>query len=311
MKYFIGIDGGGTKTKAVLVDENLNIINEGIGGPSNFLVFDINDVTNSILELLSNLTNEVNVSLNDIQSILIGTAGAGRRDDAQRLENSVFKAAKENNLHINDFRVESDARIALEGAFAGKPGSILIAGTGSIMFGKDLDGNIHRVGGFGRILGDEGSGFHIGQAGLSAVAKSFDGRNNGTLLTQLIKDKFNINDSVQLINEVYKNNFDIPKVAPLVIEAAEKNDNICKDILNSEIDELLEHISAMKKTINEDVLSISLIGGTITTNNYYANLFQSRIKEIANVKVKVKVKDAQLSPHMGAALMAKSLFSNS
>ena len=304
MNYFIGIDGGGTKTKAVLVDENLNIINEGIGGPSNFLVFDINNVSDSILELLSNLTNDANMSLNDIQSILIGTAGAGRRDDAQRLENSVFKKSKENNIHINNFRVESDARIALEGAFAGKPGSILIAGTGSIMFGKDKLGNIHRVGGFGRILGDEGSGFHIGRAGLSAVAKSFDGRNNGTLLTQLLKAKFNINDSVQLINEVYKNNFDIPTVAPLVIEAAEKNDEICKDILNSEIYQLLEHMSAMGKAMDEDVLSICLIGGTITTNNYYANLFQLRIKEIANVKVK----KAELSPHMGAALMARNLF---
>lgn len=306
MNYYIGIDGGGTKTKAVLVDENLNIINEGIGGPSNFLVFDINDVTTSILELLSNLTNDANISLNDVQSILIGTAGAGRRDDAERLEYSVLEKAKENNLTINNFRVESDARIALEGAFAGKPGSILIAGTGSIMFGKDSDEKIHRIGGFGRILGDEGSGFHIGRAGLNAVAKSFDGRNNGTLLTKLIKDNFNINDSVQLINEVYKNNFDIPKVAPLVIKAAENNDEICKSILNSEIDELVEHIVAMKKTINEDILLISLIGGTITTDNYYANLFQSRTTVISNIKIV----DAELPPQMGATLMAKNLFSN-
>ncbi len=302
MNYFIGIDGGGTKTKAVLVDENLNIINEGIGGPSNFLIFDINTVANSIIELLTTLTNKANISLSNIQSILIGTAGAGRRDDTERLENTLLKKAKEINVTINNFRVESDARIALEGAFAGKPGSILIAGTGSIMFGKDLHGSIHRVGGFGRILGDEGSGFHIGQAGLNAVAKSFDGRNNGTLLTQLLKDNFNISNSVQLINEVYKNNFDIPKVAPLVIEAAEKNDLICKSILDAEIDELVEHILAMKEKIDEDVLSISLIGGTITTDNFYANLFRARVKEIPNVKIV----DAELPPEIGAALMAKS-----
>ncbi len=304
MKYFIGIDGGGTKTKGVLVDENLNIINEGIGGPSNFLAFEITDVVNSILELLSNLTNDTNISLNDVQSILIGTAGAGRRDDAERLKNALLKKAKENYLNINNFSVESDARIALEGAFTGKPGSILIAGTGSIMFGKDLQNNIHRVGGFGRILGDEGSGFHIGRAGLSALAKSFDGRSNVTLLTKLVKENFNISDSTQLINAVYKSNFDIPQIAPLVIEAAEKNDDICIDILNSEIDQLVEHISAMKEKINEDLLSVSLIGGTITTDNYYANLFQSRIKDITDVKLI----NAELSPHMGAAIMAKNMF---
>ncbi|MCF6268120.1 MAG: hypothetical protein L3J41_00215 [Melioribacteraceae bacterium] len=306
MNFFVGIDGGGTKTKAVLIDENLNIIQEGVGGPSNFLVFDINDVAHSIIELLTTLTNEANISLSDIQSILIGTAGAGRREDAERLENSVLKEMQNRNIKTNNFRVESDARIALEGAFAGKPGSILIAGTGSIMFGKDLNDNIHRVGGFGRILGDEGSGFHIGQAGLNAVAKSFDGRNNGTILTKLLKDNFNINNSVQLINEVYKNNFDIPKVAPLVIEAAEQNDLICRNILDSEIDELIEHISAMKEKINEDVLSISLIGGTISTNNYYANLFRKRVENISAVQIVA----AKLNPQMGAALMAKKYFSN-
>ncbi len=81
---------------------------------------------------------------------------------------------------IKKFVVESDARVALEGAFSGNPGSILIAGTGSIMFGKDSKGNIHRVGGFGRILGDEGSGFHIARSGLTAVAKQFDGRGERT-----------------------------------------------------------------------------------------------------------------------------------
>ncbi len=300
MKYYVGIDGGGTKTKAVLVDAKLNIINEEIGGPSNFLAFDIDDVSNYILELLTKLTENVKITLADVHSILIGTAGAGRKDDVQRLKNNLLEKAKKLGITINNFNVESDARIALEGAFAGKPGSILIAGTGSIMFGKDSDGSIHRVGGFGRILGDEGSGFHIGKAGLSAVAKSLDGRSSETLLAELLKVKFEISNPTQLINEVYKNNFDIPKVAPLVIEAAQKNDEICKNIINSEIVELTEHIVAMKKLLNEEILSVSLIGGTITTDNYYANLFQSKVKTIPNIKLV----DAKFPPEVGAALMA-------
>ncbi len=304
MNYFIGVDGGGTKTKASLVDEDLNIIAEGVSSPSNFLVFDINEVANSILELASNICINGNVELSKVNSILIGTAGAGRKEDAERLRSAVISSAKKKNIAINNFHVESDARIALEGAFAGKPGSILIAGTGSIMFGKDSVGNIHRVGGFGRILGDEGSGFHIGRAGLSVVAKSFDGRNATTLLTELVKKKFNISNSTQLINEIYKNNFDIPQVAPLVIEAATKEDEICKNILNTEVGELVQHIKAMKEKINEDVLSISLIGGTITTDNYYANLFRAKVKEITDVKIV----DAELPPEIGAALRAKNMF---
>jgi len=302
MNYFIGIDGGGTKTKAALVDENLNIVCKKIGGPSNFIVFNIDVVSESIVTLIVNICKKGKIELSSVKSILIGTAGAGRKDDAERLENAVLKNAFNKNITLNSFKVESDACIALEGAFSGKPGSILIAGTGSIMFGKDAKGNIHRVGGFGRTIGDEGSGFHIGRAGLSAVAKSFDNRNNGTLLTELVKDKFDINNSVQLINEVYKNNFDIPQIAPLVIEAAEKNDEICNQILNKEINELVEHILAMKKLINQKMLSISLIGGAIKTDNYYANLFKARVNRIANIKII----EAELTPEVGAALMAKN-----
>ncbi|VAX17346.1 N-acetylglucosamine kinase of eukaryotic type, partial [hydrothermal vent metagenome] len=207
----------------------------------------------------------------------------------------------ESNLPIKKFVVESDARIALEGAFSGKPGSILIAGTGSIMFGKDSRGNIHRVGGFGRILGDEGSGFHIGRSGLTAVAKQFDGRGETTKLMTLLKEKFNIANSKELILAVYKNNFDIPTVAPLVIQAAEDGDLVCKKIIQTEVDELLLHIKSMKRLLNEEELKISLIGGTITTNNFYARLFKKKVNNID----RVKISEPELEPAVGAALLAK------
>ena len=307
MNYFFGIDGGGTKTKASLVDENLNIISEGIGGPSNFLVFDINDVASSILELVNGICVKGNIPLSNVKSILLGTAGAGRREDAERLENAVTQKAKEQNLVINNFRVENDGRIALEGAFSGKPGSILIAGTGSFMFGKDSEGNLNRVGGFGRILGDEGSGYKIGRMGLSEVGKDFDSRNGGTLLTQLVKDNFAISNLSELINEVYKNNFDIPKVAPFVIKAAKEGDVICKAILDNEVNGLVEHIVTMKNKASEEILSVSLVGGTITTDNYFAHLFKAEAAQIPNVKII----DAELPPHIGAALLAKNMFINS
>ncbi|MEN8191740.1 MAG: BadF/BadG/BcrA/BcrD ATPase family protein [Bacteroidota bacterium] len=303
MSYFIGIDGGGTKTKGVLVDENNNILADGIGGPSNFLVFDLADVSESIINLVSELSQKSNISLTDVKTILIGTAGAGRKDDAKKLEESVTSLSKEKNIQINNFRVESDARIALEGAFSGKPGSILIAGTGSIMFGKDKDGNIHRVGGFGRQLGDEGSGFHIGRAGLTEVAKSFDGRKSESILTKLVSDKFGLTDSTELINAVYKNNFDIPQVAPLVIKAADKGDSACLNILNNEILEVILHFKSMHNKIKSDVLYVSLIGGIVTTDNFYATLFCESVNKLENIRIM----DAELPPEMGAAIMAKEI----
>lgn len=301
MRYLIGLDGGGTKTKCVVTDHDLNILNECIGGPSNFLVYGTEDVSKTLLSTIKECTDQLKINADEIDSVLLGTAGAGRRDDAERLENEFIKLAEKKGILFKYFRVESDARIALEGAFSGLPGSILIAGTGSIMFGKDLDGNIHRVGGFGRILGDEGSGFHIGRLGLSAVAKYYDGRGPRTILKDMIERVFNITDSSSMITEVYKNKFDVASVAPLVMKAAEQGDEVCVNILNSEIEELIEHVNTMKVKLNESVLKISLIGGTITTENYYSNLFKEKVELIEGVQLK----EPELPPQVGAALMAK------
>ena len=111
--------------------------------------------------MLTNAHHPKKFLLNDIEAIVLGTTGGGRRNDAELLEKKIFEDVKQKSISINKFRVESDARIALEGSFSGKEGSILIAGTGSIMFGKDEAGEIHRVGGFGRYIGDEGSGYRI------------------------------------------------------------------------------------------------------------------------------------------------------
>lgn len=301
MAFYIGLDGGGTKTKCVIVDEKMKIISELVGGPSNFLVFGLDDVTQSLFNLINASIKQAKIDISEVNSILLGTAGAGRREDAERLEVSFFQKVNEHHMPIKKFIVESDARVALEGAFSGNPGSILIAGTGSIMFGKDSQGNIHRVGGFGRLLGDEGSGLHIGRLGLTAIAKQFDGRGERTRLSSLLKDKFNIANSKELILAVYKNNFDTATVAPLVIQTAEEGDNICTNIIQNEVDELLLHIKSMKKLIKEDILKISLIGGTITTDNYYARLFKKKVNAMGSVKLS----EPELEPAIGAALMAQ------
>ena len=304
MSYIIGIDGGGTKTHCLLSDLNGNILNECYGGPSNFLVRGIEEVSKTLILLITECAEKSKISLDEIALVLLGTTGAGRRSDAERLENGFIEHCKKENLKINLFKVESDARIALEGAFSGKPGCILIAGTGSIMFGKDAKGNIHRIGGFGRYLGDEGSGYVIGKKGLAAISKEFDGRGKHTLISSLVKKKFNITSSEMLINEIYKNNFDIASAAPVVIEAASKNDEAALKIIDEETNELVSHISAMVSKLNEEILYVSFIGGIITNKNIYSDSLREKIKEnLPNVAVK----EAESSPAMGAILMATQI----
>ena len=281
MSYIIGIDGGGTKTHCLLTDLNGTVLHECYGGPSNFLVQGIEPVSSTLFNLINSCTEKLKIHIEDIDIVLLGTTGAGRRSDAERLELGFADYLAKEKTKLNLFRVESDARIALEGAFSGKPGSILIAGTGSIMFGKDAQGNIHRVGGFGRYLGDEGSGYMLGKKGLVAVSKEFDGRGNKTLISQLVKEKFKIDSPEILITEIYKNNFDIASAAPLVIEAAEKHDETALKIINDETDELVLHISTMQKKLNEERLLVAFIGGIITHKNIYSDTLRKKINDKA------------------------------
>lgn len=306
MKYLIGMDGGGTKTHCIVTDMALNIIHECQGGPSNFLMIGSEEVSKTLLKLIDDCKSKIGFEYHEIASIVLGTTGAGRKTDQEVLENDFKEYLKSKNISLPLFSVESDARIALEGAFSGYSGSILIAGTGSIMFGKDSSGNIHRVGGFGRFIGDEGSGFMLGRKGLISLAKSFDGRGAQTKLAELVENEFGINDSSKLITEVYKNKFDIASVAPLVMKAAEQGDRICGNILEEEAKELVLHIQAMKNLSGEAEMQLSLIGSTITTDNYYANKFKQKAeKEV----VGLKIKKPENPPSVGAAIMAKNKLS--
>ena len=304
MKYIIGIDGGGTKTDCAVADLEGNILFKTKGNPSNFLVEGTEKVSGSILNLIEECKNQFKLDYQNIEAVLIGTAGAGRQSDAERLKISFIEYSKRKGINLKNFIVESDARIALEGAFTGKPGAILIAGTGSIILGKDNKGNIHRVGGFGRKIGDEGSGYNLGRKGLNAASKQFDGRTTFTLISKYLKEKFNIDSAETIITEIYKNNFDIASIAPLVISAAENNDEAALKIISDEVDELLLHISAMKQKLSLSRLNLTFIGGLINNDNFYSKKLKEKIKEKFP---EIQIQPPENSPVAGAIIMAKKI----
>ncbi|MCH7773591.1 MAG: hypothetical protein IH784_04185, partial [Bacteroidetes bacterium] len=189
MKYLIVFDCGATKTECALTDINGNILYTTTGGAANFLVTGTDGTSRIILSLLNDCIRKFNTDYSEIEKIVIGAAGAGRKKDAEKLESSLLEIFSADGINIKSLKVVGDAQIALQGAFPNEAGCILIAGTGSIIYGKDEKGNIYRVGGFGRLLGDEGSGFSIGKKGLQAAAKYFDGRGEETLIIKLIEEK--------------------------------------------------------------------------------------------------------------------------
>ena len=162
-EFIIGIDGGGTKTAAVIADVQGTILARRSGGPANFHISGVERASRTIVALMKDCCVSAGCSLNDVGASIIGLAGAGRAGDKKEIAKGILKVASSKNVKLRNLSIESDARVALEGAFKGGPGIVVIAGTGSIVYGKDVNGNIHRAGGWGRILGDEGSGFSIGR----------------------------------------------------------------------------------------------------------------------------------------------------
>lgn len=301
MNYFIGIDGGGTKSKCICVDDELKIIYEIEGGATNPLSIGFDKAALTLINLIESISKKRKIAF-----CVMGIAGCGRKESVVKLKNSLIQKSKESKINLPDFEIVSDIEIAHEGAFAGKEGMILIVGTGSVLFAKTEEGQSFKIGGFGKIIGDEGSGYQIGKKGLQAAAKSFDRRLSKTILTKVLYEHFGINSGEELINSIYIDNFDIAKFAPYVIKAAENKDKVSLSILNEELDELELHLIAAEKFLSGEKLQLCLIGNLVSNNNFYSRLLKKRIKQ--NFKG-IKIKKAKYSPEMGAAILAQKIYS--
>jgi N-acetylglucosamine kinase-like BadF-type ATPase len=307
MNYFIVFDCGATKTECALADINGNILYTTTGGAANYLVTGTSGTARIISSLLKDCIKKFNADYSDIENIVIGAAGAGRREDAEKLKSSLHEIFSADGIKIKSLTVVGDTQIALQGAFPNEAGCILIAGTGSIIYGKDEIGNIYRAGGFGRVLGDEGSGFSIGRKGLQAAAKYFDGSGDETLIVSLIEERYSINSANELITKVYKENFDIASIAEVVIIAAENEDQIAHHILHEESDNLIQHISTMMKKMNAIDLCVSFAGSLISNNNIYSDMLRDKIKTSLP---SVKIVAPKHSPIEGAILIAKEILND-
>jgi N-acetylglucosamine kinase-like BadF-type ATPase len=278
----IGMDGGATKTAALLSDLDGVVIAEETGGASNPQVVGPEQSADVIVNLVEKLCVKANCSTNQVLAVVAGLAGAGREGDKERVKAATLAEAKKQKVAVGIVTVESDGRIALEGAFKGRPGIILIAGTGSFALAKDHKGGIHRAGGWGRVVGDEGSGFVIGRDGLNVVAKQIDGRGKATMLTKLVDQKLGLSNQEKIINGVYRENFDVATVAPLVIEAAEAKDVECARILNKATFELSEHVRTLVNKIeassrSRSKISLAFIGSLLSHNNIYQKILTQKI----------------------------------
>jgi N-acetylglucosamine kinase-like BadF-type ATPase len=194
-------------------------------------------------------------------------------------------AAQDRGMFFKDLKIESDARMALEGAFLGKEGIVVIGGTGSVVFGKDDRGKIYRAGGWGRFIGDEGSGYELGREAFRSVARMMDGRGKKTRLANMLGTAFGLKTHEDIINAVYRDEFDLAVAAPMVLRAASQKDSVAKELLQSATCELVLTIEAVYKRMEisgrggRNKIPLALIGGLLESENVYSKGLKTQIRE--------------------------------
>jgi N-acetylglucosamine kinase-like BadF-type ATPase len=307
MQYLLGFDCGATKIECSLADLSGKIIfNTKRITAANLLINGIDSVSNDINSIVIEIFNsgKFDKSNSEFQVMVIGAAGAGRTEHAEELKTAVADQFKINNIVCKKLIVVSDALIALEASFPGKAGCILIAGTGSIIYGKDENGKIFRAGGFGRLIGDEGSGYSIGRKALNRAARDFDAGEENSSAVKLVTEKYSIKSIDDLLTKVHKDNFDIASVAKHVIMLAEQKVQFAVNILDEESDELILLIKTLMNKIKVEKLEISFNGSLIDQKNFYSNMLREKIQR--HVKT-VTVIDKEINPVEGAIYLAKGL----
>jgi N-acetylglucosamine kinase-like BadF-type ATPase len=224
----VGVDGGGTKTHAVITDVNNRVLGEGTAGPSNPLRVGISTAAAAVREAIDRACEVAEVRRADLVAAEIGLAGA-RRPELRALMREALSG-----LGIPEMEVVGDSDIALFGATGGKPGVVVIAGTGSICCGINAAGKEMCAGGWGPLVGDEGGGSWIARLGLRAIAKASDGRGPKTSLTKDACSYFHVTTPEDLSTAIYAPSITSERLAGFgryVVEAAKAKDQVARDIM--------------------------------------------------------------------------------
>lgn len=293
-KTIIGIDAGGTHTRAILY-ENESVVDTIISGSGNLKLLGIDKAVAHFSELIKILRIKHS---NVAQQIVLGLAGAGNPNDRKILSE---KLTDETQIPC---RVETDARIALYGAFDGGSGMILISGTGSISYGitKGMDYPL-RVGGWGWQLGDEGSGQWLGREALRCVLLDYDGRGESTLLKEPILEHLSIQNPEQILQIVYTKDWTpahYADIAPIVLSLSSE-DLTARKLVHLAATHLARHLIVLQNQLGgkELVNEVVFVGGLIENDTPLKNELEIELNHVGTFSV-VK---ARFAPEIGAARM--------
>ena len=304
----IGIDGGGTKTRGILYKSD-KIIAESNAGTTRIGAVGVGESCERLLNVITDLCVQVNLDSSEIDAVVVGLAGVWLEEEKKRSTQLIKTLARTQKMHLNDLIVTSDAELALEGAFGGDQGIVLIVGTGSIAIGKVGKDKLIRCGGWGIELDDEGSGAWIGREGLTAIVRALDGRGKETKLTEkfaeLYPSSINLKEPRTIVKAYSDRVFEYYMLSPLVMSCAEEGDPVCLEIIQRSAFHLMELLETLQKKYKTQQVKVALLGGIIDASTLLAKMLEDNIA----THQKLKRIDAKGSALNGAIAIGKRLIS--
>jgi glucosamine kinase len=280
MAYYLGIDGGGTKTRCVLADET-TVLAKAMTGGSNIVRLGETQAREALHSAIRQVCAAARISPDRIQAICIGAAGAARPEIAARIRSILNELAPE--IAPANIEVVGDTQIALEAAFGAGPGVIVIAGTGSIAYGRDAAGHTARAGGWGFAVSDKGSGHWIGRRAISAILSARDqGLETGLAAMVFQAWKLTtIDDLVRQANSTPPPDF--PRLFPIVLRAAAEADPIARELLSDAGAKLAELATIIVRRLaphaSEAMLPVAMTGSVFRQSSDVRQVFYNTLKK--------------------------------
>lgn len=304
----LGIDGGGSKTSASLavVSENreFHVVGRGTAGASNLNAVGLEAAGGELKRAVELAFESAGTQPHRVAVLCMGMSGAGRPAE----QNAWAEWALQNQL-ADEVVVVTDAETVLAAGTPDGAGVALIAGTGSLAFGKDAGGVEARAGGWGYLLGDEGSGYQLAVAAIKAILQAVDGRGPDTLLQSRILQALRLASAEELIGYVYQDPGDrreVARLSRLVFAAAAEDDPVACSILTQGVNELAELVLAVTRRLQFEAggYALALTGGLLLQQRDYRVSLLERLAEQRLTPATVECVD---DPSLGALRIAVRL----
>lgn len=302
-QYVLGIDGGGTKTHAAIIDDRGRLCGTGLGGPSNYDDVGVATAQAGIEQAMDAARRMAGLPLASFAAAFLGMAGVVSSQDRAMIR----EIARNLELAQPDrVGVDHDCRIALAGGLNGRPGIVVIAGTGSSCYGRTAAGEGWRAGGWGQLISDEGSSYWLGVQAMKAAVSAYDGRIERTLLLERVQDRLRLADMNDIMHRIYHTGLsraEIAALAPLVIGAARAGDEVAQGLIEQGAQDLAECVLAVARRLGftDGPCELALTGGLFRAGDTFTQPLKDAVWERL---LHCRITPAEAPPVLGACVLA-------